>query len=196
MKTEIEVKFLNVDHDELRKKLTDLGGICEQPMRLMKRALIETKEMQARHGYIRIRDEGHKISLTYKQFNENSLTGAKEREVTVDDFDETIAIFGEAGLHYHTFQESKRETWELGEVEVVLDEWPWIEPYIEIEADSEIAVKEAAAKLGFDWENAVFGSVDVIYNLEYPNMTVRGVIDIKEVRFGEPVPEEFKGENS
>ena len=192
MRTEIEVKFLNVDIDEVRTKLKSAGSICEQPMRLMRRALVETDETSSRNAYLRIRDEGNKITATFKQFTENSLTGAKEREITVSDFDETIAIFSEFGLHYHTFQESKRETWKYGVVEVVIDEWPWIAPYIEIEAETETAVKAAAAELGFDWNDAVFGSVDVIYNLEYPNMTVRGVIDVKEVRFGADVPKEFK----
>ena len=191
MNTEIEVKFLNVDIDEVRQKLQAAGAVLEHPMRLMKRALIETPEMNARHAYLRIRDEGDKITATFKQFTENSLTGAKEREIVVSDFDETIEIFAEFGLHYHTFQESKRETWKYGDVEVVIDEWPWISPYIEIEGDSEEAVKQAAKDLGYDWNTAEFGSVDVIYNLEYPDMTVRGVIDIEEVRFGANVPQEF-----
>lgn len=191
MKTEIEVKFLNVNIDEVRAKLKAAGAVLEQPMRLMKRALIETEETSRRHGYLRVRDEGDKITATFKQFTENSLTGAQEREIIVSDFDETLAIFAEFGLNYHTFQESKRETWKFGEVEVVIDEWPWINPYIEIEADSEDAVKNAAKELGYDWNDAVFGSVDVIYNLEFPDMTVRGVIDIKEVRFGAEVPTEF-----
>ncbi|MGK2896629.1 MAG: class IV adenylate cyclase [Candidatus Saccharimonadales bacterium] len=193
MKTEIEVKFLDVNKDTVREKLRKLGAECEQPMRLMKRVLIETEEMNQRHAYLRLRDEGDKITLTFKQFDENSLTGAKEREVQVSDFDDTIGIFGEFGLHYHTYQESKRETWRYGDVEVVIDEWPWIRPYIEIEGDSEQAVVNAAEKLGFDWSDAVFGSVDVIYIQEYPNMTVRGVIDIKEVRFADVVPAEFVG---
>lgn len=192
MKTEIEVKFLNVDLDDVRQKLKNAGAHLKQPMRLMKRALIETDETRQRNGYLRIRDEGDKITATFKQFTENSLTGAKEREIIVSDFDETLAIFGEFGLKHHTFQESKRETWMFGDAEVVIDEWPWIAPYIEIEADSEDIVKSAANQLGFDWNDAVFGSVDVIYNQEYPHMSVRGVIDIKDVRFGAKLPEEFK----
>lgn len=191
MKTEIEVKFLNIDIGQMREMLKAAGAELEQPMRLMKRALIETPDMSARHAYLRIRDEGDKITATYKQFTENSLTGAREREIIVSDFDETIAIFAEFGLHYHTFQESKRETWHYNDVEIVIDEWPWIDPYIEIEGDSEAAVKQAASEFGFDWSDAVFGSVDVIYNFEYPDMTVRGVIDVEEVRFGDPVPNEF-----
>lgn len=193
MKTEIEVKFLNIDIDDMRETLKAAGAACEQPMRLMKRALIETEETKTRDAYLRIRDEGDKVTATFKQFTEHSLTGAREREIIVSDFDETVAIFAEFGLHYHTFQESKRETWRLDDVEIVIDEWPWIPPYIEIEGESEVDVKAAAARLGFDWSEAVFGSVDVIYGREYPAMSVRGVIDITEVRFDDAVPQEFKG---
>ncbi len=194
MKTEIEVKFLDVDFEAIRSKLTALGGVCEQPMRMMRRALIETPAMREREGFIRVRDEGDKTTLTYKQFHEQSLTGAREHEVVISDFDTALAIFAEASLEYHTFQESKRETWRLGDVEIVLDEWPWINPYIEVEGGTEQAVTETAEKLGFDWDDAVFGSVDVIYRKVYPQMTNRGVIDIKEVRFGDPVPGQFLGE--
>jgi len=48
-------------------------------------------------------------------------------------------------------------------------------------------------KLGFDWKDAVFGSVDVIYERDFPNMSVRGIIDIKDARFGDPVPATFLG---
>src|SRR5690606_26156180 len=102
-------------------------------------------------------------------------------------------IFKVAGWDYMTYQESRRETWRLGEVEVVIDEWPWIPPYIEIEGETEAEVQSAADQLGFEWSTAMFGGVDIIYNLKYPNMSVRGVIDISNVRFSDPVPKEFLG---
>ncbi len=191
MKTEIEVKFLNINIDAMRQKLRDAGAEIEQPMR---RVLIEEPHHKAERSFIRIRDEGDKVTITYKRREgEDSLTSAKEIETTVGDFDTMVELFTTAGWSYTTYQESKRETWRYKDVEVVIDEWPWVDPYIEIEGDSEEAVKNAAKQLGFDWSEAVFGSVDVIYNRDYPNMTVRGIIDIKEGHFGDPVPKEFLG---
>ena len=154
MKTEIEVKFLDVDFDLLREKLKQLGATCEMPMRLMRRAIIQPPELHARHAFVRVRDEGDKVTLTYKQVDEDSLTGAKEIEVTVGNFEDTVALLEEAGLKQKSFQESRRETWHLNGVEIVLDEWPWLKPYIEIEGPTEASVKELAAKLGFDWNDA------------------------------------------
>ena len=194
MKTEIEVKFLNVDFDDIRAKLTALGAVCEQPMRLMKRVLSENSDMRkdGRDSFIRLRDQGDKVTLTFKEFKSLSLTGAQEHEVEVSDFDTMLAILKEMGLPPKTFQESKRETWMLGNVEVVLDEWPWLNTYIEIEGPSEELVRKTAGSMGFTWKDAVFGSVDAAYKLQYPHMIGRGVIDIPEVRFGDPVPDIFK----
>ncbi len=195
MQAEIEAKFVDVDIEDIRSRLQGIGATLEQPMRDMKRALIEEEHHAAEHSFIRIRDEGDKTTLTFKRHaapdEPAAVDSARELETTVGDFDTTIAIFKAAGWHYTTYQESRRETWRLGDVEIVIDEWPWIQPYIEIEAHSVDAVQDIARQLGFDWNDAVFGSVDVIYNRDFPDMTVRGVIDITEVRFDDSVPSEF-----
>jgi len=197
MKTEIEVKFLHVDFDDVRKRLLAIGATCEQPMRLMRRVLYENDTLRRpdRDAFVRLRDEGDKVTLTLKEFKNDSLTGAQEREIVVSDFDDTVLILTELNLSYRTFQESKRETWMSvhpdGQVEVVLDEWPWLDTYIEIEGPSEAAVRDVAEKLGFSWQEATFGSVDVAYKEQYPDMSTRGVIDVGDVRFGAPLPKEF-----
>ena len=195
MQVEIEVKFIDVDIDDVRQRLQKAGAHLEQPMRDMRRALIEEEHHAAENMFIRIRDEGDKVTLCLKKktksLEESAIDSTYEIETTVGDFDKTLEIFKVAGWHYMTYQESRRETWRLDDVEVVIDEWPWIKPYIEIEGASEQAVRDAAEKLGFDWSTAMFGSVDVIYNRNYPDMTVRGVIDVAEVRFSDSAPDEF-----
>jgi len=197
MRAEIEVKFIDIDIEDIRRRLRVAGAHLEHPMRAMKRALIEEDHHAKEHSFIRIRDEGDKITLTFKRRTKSdkatTIDSTHELETTVGDFDTTVKIFAEAGWEYTTFQESRRETWRLGEAEVVIDEWPWIKPYIEIEASTEAEVRKAASTLGFNWDDAVFGSVDVIYNKDFPQMTVRGVIDIREVRFDSPVPKAFIG---
>lgn len=193
MQSEIEVKFLAIDQDEIRKKLKDLGGVCEQPMRLMRRAIIENDGMKAKDGYLRVRDEGDKVTMTYKQFDSLSVDGAKEIEITVSDFESAVKLLTQIDLPYRSFQESKRETWKLEDVEVVLDEWPWLKPYLEIEGESEERLKIVATQLGFDWQNAVFGDVMAAYRAEYPHLTEKDTVgNITEVRFGDPLPELLK----
>jgi adenylate cyclase class 2 len=192
MNTEIEVKFLDVDFDALRAKLEAVGATCAQPMRLMRRAVIQN-DATGRNSYIRVRDEGDKVTLTHKLFESLSLHGASEIETTVGDFDKTVAILEAGGLKSKSYQESKRETWVLGEVEIVLDEWPWLKPYIEIEGPSEEAVRDAAQALGFEWDgDACFGDIMVAYRAEYPSLSEKDTVgNLKFVRFDDPLPEMF-----
>jgi adenylate cyclase class 2 len=193
VQTEIEVKFPNVDFATLRRQLDALGATCEQPMRHMRRAIIETPSMREKHSFVRVRDEGNKVTLTYKQVDENSLTGAKEIEVTVSDFEGTVALLEQSGLPYKSFQESRRETWRLDDVEVVLDEWPHLDPYTEIEGPTEEAVKEVAKKLGFDWKDAIFGRTTELYQLQYPHGDADKLVTIPRHTFDQPLSKIISG---
>ena len=183
MRTEIEAKFLSVGIDRIRKKLDAAGATLEVPMRMMSRVLFEGDD---KSSYVRLRDEGDKTTLTYKRFDELSVDGAKEIEVEVGGFETTLTILEKAGLKTDSYQESKRETWILDEVEVVIDQWPWLDPYIEIEGLSEQAVKDVAQKLGFDWNEAVFGDVSSAYAVQYarlPKNLVENIGEIGDIRF-------------
>ena len=193
MNTEIEAKFVNVNHDAVRVKLKKIGAILEQPMRFMKRVTIDSSGLKAKNAFLRVRDQGDKITLTYKQFDELSLHGAKEIEVIVDNFDDTVKLLAAAGLPHGSFQETKRETWKLGSTEIVLDLWPWLNPYIEIEGQSEYEVKKVANLLDFDWSEAVFGDVMEAYRIQYPYIGEHDTVgNIAEVKFANPLPEFLK----
>lgn len=192
MNKEIEAKFLNINHDEIREKLSSLGAVLEQPMRIMRRVVIHSPDMTKKNAFVRVRDEGHRTTITYKQFDEDSIDGAKEYEIQVDDFDTAVSLLAASGLKYDTFQETKRENWKLGDTEIMLDEWPWLNPYIEIESRDESNVKDLALKLGFDWKDAVFGGVANAYQKQYPHIDERGKDEINQrwstIKFDEPAP--------
>ena len=194
MQTEVEAKFLDIDHDEIRKKLVSIGAVCEKPMRLMRRVIIDNDFMKdGKDAFLRVRDEGDRVVMTYKQFDELSVDGAKEIEVIVNSFDDTVLLLAQIGMPYNSFQESKRETWKHGDVEVVLDEWPWLKPYIEIEGPSEVSLKEVVNKLGLDWSSAVFGDVMAAYRAQYSHLSLTDTVGtISVVKFNDPLPALFK----
>jgi len=195
MPQEIEAKFLHADHDEVRAKLKAAGATLEKPMRLMRRTLFDHPDnrFQSDHNQqLRVRDEGDKITLTYKKSGTNS-NYAHELETTVGSFDELVKIMEAIGLHAYCYQETKREAWHMDDVEVVLDEWPHIDTFIEIEGPSEQAIQAAAAKLGFNWGQAVFGHADAVYRTQYPGMQGNDSIGyIPELRFDAPLPDYLK----
>jgi len=82
MNTEIEAKFLHINHNKIRQKLIDAGFVCTAPMRLMFRAIIDYGDRRLQVGkpnsYIRVRNEGKKITLTYKRLIHYQLMGLKK----------------------------------------------------------------------------------------------------------------------
>lgn len=190
MQTEIEAKFARINHDAIRAKLKAAGGICEQPMRLLRRVIIDFPDakLQEKSSYIRVRDEGHRTTVTLKQFVGDGIDGAREIEFEASDFDTPRQLFEAIGLKVWSEQESKRETWALDDCEVVLDEWPWVPPMMEIEGPTEEAVRAIAAKLDLDWKDAVFGDVTNAYLVEY-DIDRDKIAKNDLIKFDMPIPD-------
>lgn len=169
MKTEIEAKFLSIHPSALRDKLRSMGADLLQPEQLYRRKTFDHPDdrLMKKGGWVRVRDEGTQITLSYKELQDRSLHGTKEATVKVDSFDGTCEFLLDVGLVENSYQETRREIWKLESVEVVLDVWPWIAPLAEIEGESEGAVRAAVEKLGLLWSDAVHGSVEVAYMREY-----------------------------
>ena len=189
MDTEIEAKFLNVNHDKLRKKLRVLGAKCTEPERLMRRTVFDysDKRLGENGGWVRVRDEGNKITMSYKQLNDRSLHGTKEVTVIVDDYEQTCLFLDSIGLHRDSYQETKRESWVLNGTEIELDTWPWIPSFVELEARDEAMLKETAALLAMDWGGALHGSVETAYQAVY-DVTEKEIDSWETITFT-PVPE-------
>ena len=193
MKTEIEVKFVDVNITEIQRRLKQAGAHCEHPMRLMRRQVFYLVDRN-KDAYVRVRDEGDKATMTYKQFDEIGLHGAKEVEVVVSSFEDARSILQNSGLVPKSYQETRRETWHLNGAEVVIDEWPWLRPFIEIEAKSEQIVRDTASALGFDWSEAVFGAATEAYRQQYTDLPPDFIMDdVPEIKFDAPLPERLRG---
>jgi hypothetical protein len=63
---------------------------------------------------------------------------------------------------------------------VTIDTWPGLKPFVEIEGPDETIVKKVASELGFDFEKAVFGSIDLVYEKELgiPSATISRLPEI------------------
>lgn len=169
MKTEIEAKWLNANHNQLRRKLAKLGAQLVTPERLLRRKIYDypNYKLDKSKSWVRVRDEGDKITLSYKQLNDRSLHGTKEITVVVDDFEAACNFLEAIGMAVKSYQETKRESWVLNNSEIELDTWPWIPTLVEIESDSEEELKELAKLLELDYSIALHGSVETAYQAEY-----------------------------
>lgn len=188
MQTEIEATFLDISHDALRSRLQAAGGVCEQPLHLMRRAVYDYADLRLdkQAAWIRVRQEADRVTMAFKQRQAESIDGMQEIEFEASSYNKACTFLGAIGLVPKALQESKREVWRLGECQIMLDEWPWIPPYVELEADSEAIVRGAAARLEFEYDQAIFDSTDAIYQ-KYFDVT-RTEISTVPITFG-VVPE-------
>lgn len=186
MKNEIEAQFLDINKDDVRLKLREIGAELKKPEVLMRRVVFYTGE----HSFARVRDEGDRIVMTYKNVRDDySILGTKEVNVEVSDYDDAILFLKGCGLKIKARQETKREIWKLGEVEICIDTWPWIPTFIEIEGPTEDSVWQIANKLGFQKEQAKFGSVDTTYQHYYGIETDTVNLHTPEILFNMEPPE-------
>lgn len=184
MQTEIEAKWLDIDLYHFRSKLEKLGAVMTQPERLMTRKVFDfpDKRLEKARGWVRVRDEGGKITLSYKQLEDRTLHGTKEVTVNVSSFNDTCKLLEAIGMVSHSYQETRRESWKLGDAEIELDTWPWIPSFVEIEAPSEIILKNTAEKLGLEYADALHGSVETAYQAVY-DVSEEEIDSWKEIRF-------------
>ncbi len=190
MEVELEAKFLDVDKDDLRKKLKDIGAKLVYSERLMKRNVFDypDEQLEKEGAWIRVRDEGdNKITLSYKRLVDRTLQGTKEITLGVSSFDIMTSFLLAIGLKQDAYQETKREKWELDGSEITIDTWPWIPTFVEIESPTEEKLMKMAKDLGFDWSAAMHGSVETAYQ-KYYKVTEQEVDSWESITFI-PVPD-------
>jgi adenylate cyclase class 2 len=186
METEIEAKFLDIDPKGFRMQLQELGARLVHPEILMKRKVFD-HPTNKQGDWFRVRDEGSKITMSYKKVIDRTVHGTKEIIVEVSDFENASAILAAAQLRSASYQETRREAWRLDDVDVTINTWPWIPTFVEIESDSEEKLQLVAKKLGLDWAKALYGSVEPAYQ-KYYDVTDAEINNWSEIVFG-PVPD-------
>lgn len=187
---EFEIKFLEVDVEELEKKLLAIGAKKVDSYDYTRRTFdYPDLRLDDKHKWLRIRTDGKESTLTYKErlgvkSNDTSIPdeGMKEVEVVVDDFEKTCEIMKSVGFVLKHEAKNKRIRYTKGDAVFDLDFWPQLPPYIEIESTSLEKAKDAATELGFDAEKGIICSVNQVYkkygiNLnDYLSITFDGLI--------------------
>ena len=126
------------------------------------------KECQKRFfKWARLRKNGSKIELTikyiYSRSEEYDIDQVKEIEMVVNDFQTANEFLKELGYIPKKEQEKIRISYEYNNTDIVIDKWPLIEPYIEIEGKNIDDIYNIAENLGFKKENTKIMNTDDIY---------------------------------
>jgi adenylate cyclase class 2 len=153
MQTEYEVKILDVDVEEIKKKLEGIGA--EKYLEREMRRYVYDIDPADQSRWIRLRDNGEKITLTIKKIENDNIDGTKEIEVKVDDFDKTNLLLNELGFFHKAYQENRRISYRLDGVKIEIDFWPKIPPYVEVEGASEEEIRKLLKCLAIIWRKRV-----------------------------------------
>ncbi|MFA5053422.1 MAG: CYTH domain-containing protein [Parcubacteria group bacterium] len=168
MNTEYEATFANIDRDNIRRKLSEIGALLIRPDFMQKRVVLHLPSgHEIKGAWMRVRDEGDKTTMSLKIVDGGSIEDQKEICLKIDDFKSAVELLKLIGCEEKAFQESRREFWKLEDVEITIDEWPFLEPFVEIEGPSEKKVREVSDRLGFDWNKAKFCAVGTLYAEKY-----------------------------
>jgi len=186
MKKEIEATYLSVNKEDVRKKLGATGFVLQTPEYMMRRKTFDfpnPKEGQKKWG--RVRQEANKVTMTVKEIRGSGINDTYEVEIVVNDFDTASDFFEACGIPAKAFQENLREVWIRNDVEITIDTWPSLNPFVEVEAETEEVVRKVSEELGFNFDEAVFGSIDIVYEKEI-GIPAETIIKLPEITFANP----------
>lgn len=187
METEYEATFSNIDKNIVRNKLKSIGAILIRKEFLMKRVTFNLPSNE-KGKWLRVRDEDGKVTMSMKAIIGDGIESQKEIYLEVNDFKSAESLLVSIGCHKKAYQENKRELWNLGDVEIAIDEWPFLEPFVEIEGPNEQQVVKVSELLGFDYSKAIFSSTDEQYTAKYGVSEDKVVNYTPRIAFGDENP--------
>ncbi len=156
MKREIEAKFRIADPAPVRARLPQCGGVRLGRVHETNH-ILDTRDRRMRTAGcgLRVRawrsldgDGRAGATLTFKGPRAaGEFKSRPEIETAVTDADGALAILARVGFHEIIRYEKRRETWRLGDCEVVLDELPRLGWFLEIEGPDADAIQSARRQL-------------------------------------------------
>ena len=132
MDNELELRILDINVDAVISKLEKLGAKKVGDWNYT-RYIYDTKPYDE-DKWIRLRTNGTKTELTYKDYTDDSIKGVKELEIEVSDLEKTKQLLEILGYSYRSIQQNKRIRYMYDDTEIDIDTWPHLNTYVEIEA--------------------------------------------------------------
>ena len=195
---EYEAKFLDINHDELVNKLRSLGAKLIQPNTFYRRSMFGLCDVK--RGYVRVRDEGDKTTLTAKIYKNPDYPEEFELQIK-DGFEKGKAFLGALNLTEKAYHETMREKWHLQLsktrdsknskdsknsntiCEIAFDCIPGIPMYMEVECKTEKNLNKAIKLLDLSKYEKRFGAYGKTY-VEYYGMAENEINnEIKSLTF-------------
>ncbi len=170
--TEIEVKILGIDKDEMQKKLEKIGAELIRNEYQINTVYDDEDESISAPGsktYLRIRETEDRISGEKKKtftlktlISKEGARKSEELNVSIDSKDNLEKILNFLGVYKKYAGSKHRISYEFRGIRFDIDEWDkntYPEPYMEIEADSIEALNEILNLLNIQEESVSTKSI-------------------------------------
>jgi adenylate cyclase class IV len=174
MGNEYELKFLAIEKNVMRTLLSDHGFAKTKPEVLMKRQTFHLPKAHPEHEskWGRVRDEGNRITATVKWYEDPkrpTVSQVHEEEIIAKTWEDGVNWITAQGFCPTAYQENTREAWRRSgdtHLEITIDTWPGLKPYVEIEAPNVSKLNAIAEELGFNPAEGIAGGTEIIYEIE------------------------------
>ena len=179
MPQEYEYAFYNYDKEEIISKIKALGAVKKGVYLFKVQVFIHPTKKPG--SYIRVRDEGYKITMTYKTYDKKKEFD-DEHEIIINDFNTGVNILLGLGCTKKYYYEKIREIWIMNNIEVVFDSMPGIPEYMEIECTSKGILQTIMKKLKLIKEPRKSSSYEDLYGIILKNIQVDFKSLVKKIR--------------
>ena len=180
MNTEFEIRVLNVDVDKVMHTLEEMGA--KKIGDYFQKRYVYNIIPDETDRFVRVRDNGEKVTITYKDKRIRTISGTKELEMEVSDFDKANELLHILGYNNGHYVENKRITYELEDAEFDFDTYPNIPTYMEIEGKDEETVKKYIKILELENNEQTCDSIFKVYARYGIQVSNKEDIKFKEVK--------------
>lgn len=176
MPKEYEAKFLNIDIDAVKKILRKNGAhMTQKPTKYKRMIFKRCEEKGDKPGFVRVREEGNKVTMTTKVFDNKKFP--EEHEVVINEtFDKGKEFLSSIGVDEKSYQETFREKWSHPLAhEITFDIVPGLPIYMEVDCTDEKKLNRLVNLLKLDKKDMQYGSYDKTFT-EYYNIPSNTII--------------------
>lgn len=153
---ETEIKILEIDKEDIAKKLEALGAEKVLDTRLRVQWIQDPRLPSGNDApwYMRVRsDSDGNAEVTWKGRaleRGEKFRKTEELGITVNDMDATSKLFEILGFELYAYQEKDRVSYTLKDWRFEIDTYPSVPTYMEIEGKDEAHLHEAIELLGLE----------------------------------------------
>ena len=124
--------------------------------------------------WIRLRTTGNETTITIKKIinadKEYQIDDVEELEIPIPNIDSGKELLQNLGYFPTNHQRKLRIAYDYANTEVVLDKWPKIPPYVEIEGQTKEDIIKAVKDLGYKEDDIKVMNTDAVYALNGINL--------------------------